>query len=65
MPDKNDVKPLVVKKRGFYDDYVEGLIDGMPVLLSKKSALWLKRLSDESQQDEIDKAIDMWGNGPR
>ncbi|MFM2389047.1 MAG: hypothetical protein RLZZ437_602 [Pseudomonadota bacterium] len=64
MANKPTIKRPEVKKRGFYDDYVEALIDGMPVLLSKNSALWLKKMSDEHQQEQIDEAIELWGNRP-
>lgn len=58
-------RPLPLKTPGFYDNYVEVTIDGMPVLLSRGAADWLKQMSEENQQDQIDKAIALWGNQPR
>jgi hypothetical protein len=57
-------KPVKFKTPGFYDNYVEVLIDGMPALLSRGAADWLKKMSDEHQQEQIDEAIEMWGNKP-
>ncbi len=58
MPDKNDVKPFPIKKHGFYDNYVEVLIDGMPVMMSANSAMWIKKKYEANEMADLDHLID-------
>lgn len=66
MPDKKDIKRLDIKKPGFYDNYVEVLIDGMPVMMSANSAIWIKKKHESNEMEDLDHLIDgVSGLGPK